>query len=77
MNFYVYKIMMLVLKYSFFLITVTSSVTASCVLEVRGSRKIRGLFVILYFLRHRFKWSSASFYSTTFQNIQGIYNIFF
>jgi len=54
MNFYVYKIMVLVLKYSF-LITVTSSVIASCALEVRGSRKIKGLFVILYFARHRSK----------------------
>jgi hypothetical protein len=53
-NFYVYKIIVLVLKYPF-LITVTASVTASCALEVRGSRKIRGLFVILYFARHRSK----------------------
>lgn len=54
MNFYLHKIMVLVLKYSF-LITVTSSVTVSCALEVRGSRKITGLFLILYFARYQSK----------------------
>lgn len=77
MNLYVYIVKVLVLEYSSFIFTVTSSVAASCALEVRGSRKIRGLFVILYFSRHRFKWSSPSFHSTTFQNIQSIYDLFF
>lgn len=69
--------MLLVWKYSFLLIIVTSSVAASCALEVCGSRKIRGLFVILHFSRHRFKRSSPSFYSKTFQNIRGICDLFF
>jgi len=55
MNFYVYIVTVLVLEYASFLIIVTSSVTASCALEVRGSRKISGLFVILHFSHHRFK----------------------
>jgi hypothetical protein len=65
--------MVLVLKYSFFLINITLSVAASCALEIRGSRKIRELCSTEFFTP---SVQMISIYSTTFQNVQCIYDLF-